>query len=152
MSQVATGLIMEILLVEDDPDDVLLTEESLEEGKIRYNIHVAVDGEEALKFLHREGKYKDSPVPHIVILDLNLPKLGRCEVLAVIKNDSQLRRIPVVVLSTSKASEDISKSYDLHANCYVTKPIDYSQFSTAVRSIQEFWMTVVQLPPVSMES
>ena len=143
---------MEILLVEDNPGDVLLTEESLEEGKIRYNIHVAVDGEEALKFLHREGKYKDSPVPHIVILDLNLPKLGGCEVLAVIKNDSQLRRIPVVVLSTSKASEDISKSYDLHANCYVTKPIDYSQFSTAVRSIQEFWMTVVQLPPVSMES
>ena len=151
MTQAPTGLTMEILLVEDNPGDVLLTEEARKEGNLRVNIHVAQDGEEALKFLRREGQYENAPVPHIVLLDLNLPKVSGREVLEEIKNDSALKRIPVVVLSTSKSSEDINRSYDLHANCYVTKPVDFSQFSTAVRSIQDFWLGVVQLPPLPVE-
>ena len=152
MSQELTGPTMEILLVEDNPGDVLLTEEALQEGEIQYNLHVVGDGEEALRFLRRENQYKDSTVPHIVILDLNLPKLSGREVLAEIKNDINLKSIPVVVLSTSKAREDIDKSYELHANCYVTKPIDYYQFSKVVRSIQDFWMSVVKLPQIHLES
>ena len=148
MLQELTGSTMEILLVEDNPGDVLLTEEALQEGEIPYSLHVVSDGEEALRFLHKENNYINSPVPHIIILDLNLPKLSGREVLAEIKNDSNLKSIPVVVLSTSNSSEDIFKSYELHANCYVTKPIDYYQFSKVVRSIQEFWMTVVVLPRV----
>ena len=146
MYQEQRGTAIEILLVEDNPGDVLLTKEALHEGKINYNIHVVTDGEEALKFLFREDQYEDSPVPNIVILDLNLPKIGGCEVLAKIKNDSLLKRIPVVVLSALMSEEDIYKSYDLHANCYVTKPIDQEKFGAAVRFIQDFWMSVARLP------
>ena len=137
---------IDILLVEDNPGDVLLTEEALLEGDLDFKIHVVPDGEEALKFLRREDTYKDSPVPHIVLLDLNLPKLSGREVLMEVKKDQSLKHIPVVVLSTSKAEEDISSSYDLHANCFVTKPVDFEKFGTVVRSIQDFWMNVVKLP------
>ena len=143
---------IEVLLVEDNPGDVLLTKEALHEGKANFNIHVVSDGEEALKFLFREDQYKESPVPNIVILDLNLPKIGGREVLAKIKSDRRLKSIPVVILATSESEEDIHKSYDLHANCYVTKPIDFETFSTAIRFIQDFWMSVVRLPQIQMES
>ena len=143
---------IDILLVEDNPGDVLLTEEALLEGDLDYNIHVVPDGEEALKFLRREDPYMDSPVPHIVLLDLNLPKLGGREVLMEIKKDDTLKHIHVVVLTTSKAEEDVSKSYELHANCFVTKPVDFERFGHVVRSIQNFWMTVVKLPPEPMKS
>ena len=143
---------IEVLLVEDNPGDVLLTKEALHEGKANFNIHVVSDGEEALKFLFREDQYKESPVPNIVILDLNLPKIGGREVLARIKSDRRLKSIPVVILATSESEEDIHKSYDLHANCYVTKPIDFETFSTTIRFIQDFWMSVVRLPQIQMES
>ena len=136
-----------ILLVEDNPGDVRLTLEALKEGKVRNRLHIANDGIEAMDFLHREGKYSDMPHPDLILLDLNLPKKDGHEVLAEIKADPILRRIPVVVLTGSKAGEDILKTYNLHANCYITKPIDWDQFITVVKSINDFWLTIVKLPP-----
>jgi CheY-like chemotaxis protein len=137
---------IEILLVEDNAADVRLTEEALKEGKVRNNLHVARDGMEALEFLRRQGKFKDATRPDLVLLDLNLPRRDGREVLADIKNDPELKMIPVVVLTTSSAEADILKSYKLHANCYITKPVDLEQFVNVVRSIDDFWLTVVRLP------
>ena len=138
---------IEILLVEDNPGDVRLTQEALKEGKVYNNLHWAKDGVEALEFLQREGRFADAPRPDIILLDLNLPKKDGREVLAVIKKDDHLKHIPVVVLTTSKADEDVLKSYELHANCYVTKPVDLEKFIVVVQSIDRFWLTVVTLPP-----
>jgi CheY-like chemotaxis protein len=137
---------IEILLVEDNAADVRLTEEALKEGKVRNNLHVARDGMEALEFLHRQGRFKDATRPDLVLLDLNLPRRDGREVLADIKNDPELKMIPVVVLTTSSAEADILKSYKLHANCYITKPVDLEQFVNVVKSIDDFWLTVVRLP------
>jgi two-component system, chemotaxis family, response regulator Rcp1 len=138
---------VEILLVEDNPGDVRLTREALKEGKVYNNLHWAKDGVEALEFLRREGAHAGAPRPDIILLDLNLPKKDGREVLAVIKNDGEFKHIPVVVLTTSKAEEDVLKSYALHANCYVTKPVDLEKFIQVVQSIDRFWLTVVTLPP-----
>jgi CheY-like chemotaxis protein len=138
---------VEILLVEDNPGDVRLTKEALKEGKVYNNLHWAKDGVEALEFLRQQGKHAGAPRPDIILLDLNLPKKDGREVLAVIKTDSELKHIPVVVLTTSKAEEDVLKSYALHANCYVTKPVDLEKFIQVVQSIDRFWLTVVTLPP-----
>jgi len=138
---------VEILLVEDSPGDVRLTMEALKEGKLSNELHVVEDGIEALAFLRKEGKYTQAPHPDLILLDLNLPKKDGREVLAEIKEDPDLKRIPVVVLTTSKAEEDILRTYDLHANCYVTKPVELEQFMTIVKYIEEFWLTIVKLPP-----
>jgi two-component system, chemotaxis family, response regulator Rcp1 len=138
---------IEILLVEDNPGDVRLTREALKDGKIVNNLHVAENGVEALAFLRREGKYHDAVRPELILLDLNLPKKDGREVLAEIKADKDLKRIPVVILTSSEAEQDIVKSYNLHANCYVTKPVDLDQFITVVKSIEHFWLKVVKLPP-----
>jgi chemotaxis family two-component system response regulator Rcp1 len=140
------GKPIEILLVEDNPGDVRLTAEALRENKFRNKLNVVGDGVEAMAFLRREGKYGDSPRPDLVLLDLNLPKKDGREVLAEIKADEDLKRIPVVILTTSKAEEDIFKTYDHHANCYVTKPVELEQFIKVVKTIQEFWLTIVTLP------
>jgi chemotaxis family two-component system response regulator Rcp1 len=147
MSSQTFGKPVEILIVEDNPGDVRLTQEGLKEGKVLNNLHVAEDGEEAMAFLRREGKYADAPRPDLILLDLNLPGKDGREVLAEIKADKDLRRIPVVVLTVSKAEEDILKTYDLNANCYITKPINLDQFIKVVKSIEEFWLTIVTLPP-----
>jgi CheY-like chemotaxis protein len=138
---------VEILLVEDNPGDERLTREALKEGKVYSNLHWVKDGVEAMAFLRREGKYADVPRPDIILLDLNLPKKDGREVLQDIKNDETLKRIPVVVLTTSKAEEDVLRTYNLHANCYVTKPVDLEKFIVVVKSIDVFWLTVVTLPP-----
>jgi two-component system, chemotaxis family, response regulator Rcp1 len=138
---------IEILLVEDNPGDVRLTREALRDGKIVNNLHVAENGVEALAFLRREGKYQDAVRPELILLDLNLPKKDGREVLAEIKADKDLKRIPVVILTSSEAEQDIVRSYNLHANCYVTKPVDLDQFITVVKSIEHFWLKVVKLPP-----
>jgi chemotaxis family two-component system response regulator Rcp1 len=138
---------IEILMVEDNPGDVRLTVEALKEGKVRNNFHTVDDGVEAMAFLRRQGPYVDAPRPDLVLLDLNLPKKTRREVLAEIKKDPDLRRIPVVILTVSQAEQDILKSYNLHANCYITKPVDLDQFLDVVKSIENFWLTVVMLPP-----
>jgi CheY-like chemotaxis protein len=138
---------VEILLVEDNPGDHRLTQEALREGKVYNNLHWAKDGEEALDFLKRRGKFADAPRPDIILLDLNLPKKDGREVLSEIKGDDELRPIPVVILTTSKAEEDVLRSYDLHANCYVTKPVDLDKFIVVVQSIDRFWLTIVTLPP-----
>ena len=137
---------VEILLVEDNPGDERLTREALKEGKVYNNLHWVKDGVEAMDFLHRRGKHAKAPRPDIILLDLNLPKKDGREVLHEIKNDEKLKRIPVVILTTSKAEEDVLKSYNLHANCYVTKPVDLEQFIRVVKSIDTFWLTVVTLP------
>ena len=137
---------VEILLVEDNPGDVRLTKEALKEGKVYSNLHWAKDGVEALEFLRKQSKFADSPRPDIILLDLNLPKKDGREVLAEIKNDDDLKSIPVVILTTSKAEEDVLRSYELHANCYVTKPVDLEKFIVVVQSIDKFWLTVVTLP------
>ena len=138
---------VEILLVEDNPGDERLTREALKEGKVYNNLHWVKDGVEAMEFLLRKGKYAEAPRPDIILLDLNLPKKDGREVLQDIKNDAELKRIPVVVLTTSKAEEDVLRTYNLHANCYVTKPVDLEKFIVVVRSIDRFWLTVVTLPP-----
>jgi CheY-like chemotaxis protein len=135
-----------VLLVEDNPGDVRLTKEALKEGKLLNQVTVVGDGVEALSFLRRQGKYGGAPQPDLILLDLNLPKKDGRQVLAEIKADPGLKRIPVVVLTTSSAEEDILKTYDLHANCYVTKPVDLEQFMRVVKSIEDFWVTVVKLP------
>lgn len=147
MSDGPIGKPVEILLVEDNPGDVRLTIEALKEGKIRNNLHVADDGVEALAFLRREGRYANAVPPDLILLDLNLPRKDGREVLEEIKADEVLRRIPVVILTTSQAEEDILRTYDLHANCYITKPVDLEQFIKVVRAVQDFWLTVVKLPP-----
>ena len=129
---------IEILLVEDNPGDVRLTEEGFKEGKIRNNLHVAMDGEEAMAFLRKEGRYTGSPKPDLILLDLNLPKKSGRDVLAEIKIDNELKYIPVVVLTTSEAEEDIIRSYNLHANCYISKPLDLDGFMEVVKSIKDF--------------
>ncbi len=138
---------VEILLVEDNPGDYRLTKEALKEGKVYNNLHWTQDGVDALDFLNRRGKHVNAPRPDIILLDLNLPKKDGREVLSEIKGDESLRKIPVVILTTSKAEEDVLKSYDLHANCYVTKPVDLDKFIVVVQSIDRFWLTVVTLPP-----
>jgi two-component system, chemotaxis family, response regulator Rcp1 len=146
MSQLM-GKLIEILLVEDNPGDVRLTQEALKEGKVRNNLNVITDGVNALAFLRREGQYTHAPRPDVILLDLNLPKKDGREVLAEIKTDPHLKRIPVVILTTSEAEQDILKTYNLHANCYITKPVDLEQFITVVKSIEGFWFSVVKLPP-----
>jgi CheY-like chemotaxis protein len=138
---------IDILLVEDNPGDVRLTLEALREDKLQNNLHVARDGIEALAFLHQEGTYADAPRPDLILLDLNLPKKDGREVLEEIKTDERFKRIPVVILTTSQAEEDILKTYELHANCYIAKPVNLDQFIKIVRSIEEFWLTIVKLPP-----
>ena len=137
---------LEILLVEDNPGDVRLTREALREGSIDNHLSVARDGVEALAFLRRQGEFVNANRPDMILLDLNLPRKDGREVLAEIKVDEELRRIPVVVLSTSQDEQDIARSYDLHANCYIAKPVDLEQFIGVVRSIEEFWLGVVKLP------
>jgi CheY-like chemotaxis protein len=146
-SEAQGGDPVDILLVEDNPGDVRLTQEALREGKIRNRLTVAKDGVEALAVLRREGPHAHVPRPDLILLDLNLPKKDGREVLAEIKADESLRRIPVVVLTTSKAEEDILRTYDLHANCYISKPVDLEQFIEVIKSIDDFWLTVVRLPP-----
>ena len=137
---------IEILLVEDNPGDVRLTMEALKEGKLRNNLSVVGDGVEALALLRREGRFADSVRPDLILLDLNLPKKSGLEVLADIKADEDLRRTPVVILTTSEAEQDIVKSYNLYANCYISKPVDLEQFMKVVKSVEEFWLTIVKLP------
>ncbi len=142
---------IEILLVEDNPGDVRLTKEALKEGKILNNLNVVTDGVEAVAFLRREGNYTSAPRPELILLDLNLPKKDGREVLAEIKKDPSLKLIPVVILTSSAAEQDIVKSYNLHANCYVTKPVDLDQFIEVVKSIENFWLAVVKLPPEKID-
>lgn len=137
---------IEILLVEDNEGDVGLVEEVFEDARIRNIIHVAEDGEEAMEFLNKEKRFDNAPTPDLILLDLNLPGKDGREVLEEIKKDDKLKSIPVVVLTTSKAEEDIIKSYDLHANSYITKPVDFDQFIRVVKSIEDFWLEVVKLP------
>ncbi len=140
---------IEILLVEDSPSDVRLTVEALKDAKMRNHLSVVSDGVEAVAFLKKAGKYADSPRPDLIFLDLNLPKKDGREVLREIKQDENIKAIPVVVITTSKSDEDILKSYNLHANCYITKPIDLEQFLIVVKAIESFWLTIVKLPPDS---
>jgi CheY-like chemotaxis protein len=139
------GTPIEILLVEDNPGDVRLTREALKDAKVRNALHVAMDGVEALAFLRKQGKYSAVPRPDLILLDLNLPKKNGREVLEEIKRDDALRHIPVVILTTSQAEQDIAESYRLHANAYVTKPVDLEQFLTVVKSIEQFWLEIVKL-------
>ena len=142
-----TGRRAEVLLVEDNPADVRLTREALKEGRLLNNLHVVSDGEAAMLFLLRKPPYQDAPRPDLVLLDLNMPKKNGREVLAEMKAIDALRTIPVVVLTTSRAEEDIFKTYQLHANCYITKPVDLEKFITVVQQIEHFWLSVVSLPP-----
>jgi len=137
---------IEIMLVEDNPADVRLTRETLKEGKVRNHLHVVSDGVEALAWLRREGKFTDAARPDVILLDLNLPKKDGREVLAEIKGDRDLGRIPVIVLTISQAEQDILAAYDLRANCFISKPIDLDEFIKVVRSIEDFWLTIVKLP------
>jgi len=138
---------IEILLAEDNPGDVKLTEKAFENGNVLNNLHVVEDGVEAMKFLRQEGEYEDEPRPDMVLLDLNMPRKDGKEVLKDVKSDPELRRIPVVVLTSSEAEEDVVKSYDLHANAYLTKPVDFGGFIDVVERIEDFWLTVVKTPP-----
>lgn len=147
MSNDFVGRPVEILLVEDNAGDVRLAREGLRECKLLNNLHVAEDGVRALAFLRRQGEHAKAPRPDLIMLDLNLPRKDGREVLREIKEDDELKRIPVVILTTSKAEEDIVKSYSLHANCYVTKPLAIEQFITVVKAIESFWFTIVKLPP-----
>jgi len=147
MTEADGVLAVDILLVEDNPGDVELAREGLRECKIHNNLHVVADGLEASAFLHRTGAYASRPRPDIILLDLNLPKRDGRDLLREIKEDDQLKRIPVVILTTSAAEEDIVRSYSAHANCYVTKPLGIDQFLQVVRSIESFWFTIVKLPP-----
>ena len=146
MNGMPSGRPIEILLVEDNPGDVRLTIEGLKDSKVRNKLHVARDGVEAMEFLHREGPYSGASRPDVILLDLNLPRMDGREVLAAIKSDAKLKTIPVVVLTTSRAEQDVLRSYELQANCYITKPVDLEQFITVVRSIEDFWFTIVTLP------
>ena len=136
-----------ILLVEDNPGDVRLTVEALREGRIANSLHVAADGDAAMDFVHQRGEYRDAPRPDLILLDLNLPRKDGREVLQELKSDPDLHRIPVIVLTTSSSEADVLRSYDLHANCYISKPIGYDDFIGAVRSMENFWLKIVLLPP-----
>jgi DNA-binding response OmpR family regulator len=142
-----TGRPVEILLVEDNEGDARLTKEAFKENKINYRLSVARNGEDALKFLKKEDQYASAPRPDLILLDLNLPKKNGREVLEEIKKDLSLKRIPVVILTVSRSEEDIIRSYDLYANCYITKPIDLSQFMEIVKLVKNFWLNIVKLPP-----
>ncbi|TAH47410.1 MAG: response regulator [Elusimicrobia bacterium] len=139
--------VVEILLVEDNEGDIRLTREALKEGRIRNRLNVVSDGEQALRFLRREQEFAGMPRPDLVLLDLNLPRLDGREVLAAIKKDPDLKQIPVVVLTSSRADEDLLKAYDSHANCYISKPVGFEDFMQVIRSIENFWLTIVVLPP-----
>lgn len=141
-----SGRPIEILLVEDNPGDVDLAREGLEEGKVRNNLYVAVDGEEAMAFLRKQGKYANAVRPDLILLDLNLPRKDGREVLAEVKADDSLKDIPIVVLTTSQSEEDILKSYKLHANCFITKPLSFGRFIDVVKAIESFWFSIVALP------
>ena len=138
---------MDILLVEDSPSDAFIAKEALKRAGGSSNLHVAHDGVEALAFLRKQGEYFDAPRPHIILLDLNMPRKDGREVLAEIKNDERFKCIPVIVLTSSSAEQDIAKAYELHANCYITKPTDFSKFKELIQSIETFWFTNVTLPP-----
>jgi CheY-like chemotaxis protein len=138
---------VEILLAEDNPGDVKLTEKALEKGQVLNNLHVVNDGVEAVRFLRQEGEYAEKPRPDMILLDLNMPKKGGIEVLEDIEDDPSLSRIPIVVLTSSEAEEDIVQSYDLHANAYLTKPVDFDGFLDIVSRIEDFWLSVVKMPP-----
>lgn len=146
MSYEELGRSAEILLVEDNPADVRLTREAFKEHRVRNNLSIVEDGVEALAFLRREGPHAGAPRPDLILLDLNLPRMDGRELLERIKADPVLRRIPVIVLTTSKAEEDVLRSYDLHANCYITKPVDLAKFMAVVKDIEGFWLTIVTLP------
>lgn len=142
----STIKMVDILLVEDNPGDAELAREALISSKIHNNLHVVNDGEKAMAFLRKTGEYTSAPRPDLILLDLNLPRKDGREVLAEIKQDDNLKRIPVVILTSSKADEDVIKSYNLHANCYITKPLDFFQFTKVVQSIENFWLSIVVLP------
>ena len=146
MNASSAGRVVDILLVEDDPGDELITREAFADNKIKNTLHVARDGQEGLDFLYRRGVHANAPTPDLILLDLNLPKYDGRELLEAIKSDADLCHIPIVVLTTSSAEEDILRSYKLHANAYVTKPVDLDQFMKAVREIDEFFVQVVRLP------
>ncbi len=138
---------IDILLVEDNPGDVRLTKEALKDAKVLNDVYVAKDGVEAMQFLHKEKPFKGAPVPDIILLDLNLPRKDGREVLAEVKADPKLKHIPIVILTTSKADEDIIKTYNLHANAYITKPVDLNRFVEIIHALEEFWFTIVKLAP-----
>ena len=147
MNDMCTVHPIEILMVEDNPGDVRLAQEALKDAKVSNTLHVVEDGVAALDFLYRRGVYGAAPRPDLILLDLNLPRKNGREVLAEIKQDPQLKTIPVVILTTSQAEQDVLPAYSLHANCYITKPVDFVQFTKIVRTIEEFWLTIVALPP-----
>lgn len=147
MNTVNMGHPVEILIVEDNPGDVRLMQEAMRDSKVLNQIHVVEDGVAAMAYLHREGEYDDAPCPDLILLDLNLPMKDGREVLEEIKEDTELRRIPVVILTTSGAEDDILRTYNHYANCYITKPIDLQKFIKVVRAIENFWLTIVKLPP-----
>ncbi len=142
-----TSKTIDILLVEDNPGDARLAMEAMKDSKIRNTVYVVGDGVEAMEFLHNQGKYANSPRPDLILLDLNLPRKSGREVLAEVKSEPGLKRIPVVVLTVSRDEEDILKAYNLHANCYISKPLDFNQFMKITRSIEDFWLSIVKLPP-----
>src|SRR5579863_7555195 len=146
------GAPLQVLLVEDSPGDVRLTQEAFRDADTSINLHVASDGVEAMEFLRRQGSYADAPRPDFILLDLNLPKMDGREVLALIKEDQALKTIPTVILTTSEAEVDIVKSYQLQANCYLSKPVQLDSFEALVKSINEFWLTMVKLPPQAVGS
>ena len=150
MSTRNSGIPIEILLVEDNPDDACLTVDALQEGRVKNNVRVIEDGVSAMAFLRREGRYASAPRPDLILLDLHLPRKDGREVLAEIKQDPSLRRIPVVIMTSSDDEKDILSAYNLHVNCYVTKPVDLDQFIGVVKSIEHFWFTIVKLPPRSV--
>jgi CheY-like chemotaxis protein len=138
---------VEVLLVEDNPGDVRLTQEAFRNNKIHIHLSVVEDGVEAMAYLRREGRYSGAVLPDLILLDLNLPRKDGRKVLEDVKGDSELRRIPVVILTTSTAEQDILKTYEFHANCYITKPVDFEQFLRVVKAIEDFWLTIVKYPP-----
>ncbi len=139
--------VIDILLVEDNPGDVRLAQEALKESKVRNKLYIVEDGVEAMQFLRQQGKYGGVPRPDLILLDLNLPRKSGREVLTEVKTDDSLKRIPIVVLTVSKAEEDVVRCYDYHANCYITKPLDFNQFMEVTKAIDDFWLTIVKLPP-----
>lgn len=147
MKKNSVGKPIEILLIEDNPGDIRLTVEALNESKIINNLNIVMDGEEALNYLKKKGKFSGRKRPELILLDLNLPKKDGREILAEIKADENLKLIPVVILTTSEAEEDILKTYQLHANCYITKPVNIDQFIKVVQTIGDFWFSIVKLPP-----
>ena len=147
MSATDTAGAIQILMVEDSLDDIEITTEALTDAKVRCNLHAVRDGVQAMAYLRRQGEFEDAMRPDVIFLDLNMPRMDGRQVLEQIKSDPKLQKIPVVVLTTSEADEDILKAYELHANCYITKPVDMKQFIKVVRAIEDFWFTVVRLPP-----